>query len=325
MKFGLLLPHFGDYCTYERVFGNVRWMEEAGFNSVWVRDHLSFRPHAFEGQSTMFLEPFTTLSAIAPLTEKLILGTATIVTFRHPLVTSQAFGTLAYIAKGRIIAGVGAGTHKASFDAVGLPFEKRVKIIEEMIEILRLTWSQDHVSYHGEIYNFDDMTIDPKPPPGTPIYYGGLTNAAVRRTAKYCDGWLPQRMPFKILDRMVANLRELEAQQQRQKRIAISYFPLANIDRDSTRARKRIGMDRLVENLGHMIQEKKWKGISATEEDLEGSIVVGSPQECVDQLARFQERGFDEIVFDLRNTFDEWETMLDLLATGVLPHFREDD
>jgi alkanesulfonate monooxygenase SsuD/methylene tetrahydromethanopterin reductase-like flavin-dependent oxidoreductase (luciferase family) len=194
-----------------------------------------------------------------------------------------------------------------------------------MIEILRLTWSQDHASFHGEIYHFDDMTIDPKPAADTPIYYGGLTKAAVRRTVKYCEGWLPQRTPFRILDGMVDLLRKLEEEQGKQKRTAISYFPITSIDRDSSRARKRVGMERLIENLAHMIQEKGWKGISPTERDLEGAFVAGSPQECVDQLGRFQERGFDEIAFDLRNTFDEWESWLELLATEVLPHFKERD
>jgi alkanesulfonate monooxygenase SsuD/methylene tetrahydromethanopterin reductase-like flavin-dependent oxidoreductase (luciferase family) len=322
MKFGLLLPHFGDYCSHERVFGHVRWMEEVGFNSVWVRDHLSFRPHAFEGQSSVFLEPFTTLTAIAALTQKLMLGTATVITFRHPLVTSQLFGSLNYVSKGRVIPGIGAGTPKISFDSVGLPYEKRGRIVEELIQILRITWSQEKASFHGEFYNFDDVTIDPRPSADTPIYYGGLTSAAVRRTVKFCDGWLPQRMPFRVLDGMLANLRDLEAKQQKQKRIAITYFPLTSIDRDGTRARQRIGMDRLVANLAHMIEEKGWKGVTPSEKELEGSVIVGSPQECVDQIGEIQKRDIDEIAFDMRNTFDEWETALELLATHVLPHFK---
>jgi alkanesulfonate monooxygenase SsuD/methylene tetrahydromethanopterin reductase-like flavin-dependent oxidoreductase (luciferase family) len=240
------------------------------------------------------------------------------------LVTSQLFETLAYVAKGRLIAGVGAGTPRAPFDAVGLPYEKGPKIVEEMIEILRLTWSQDHASFHGEIYHFDDMTIDPKPPADTPIYYGGLTKAAVRRTVKYCDGWLPQRAPLKILDNLVASIRRLEEEQGKEKLIRISYFPHISIDRDSARARQRIGVDRLVGNLASQIERNNWKGISATEKDLEGSLVVGNPQKCVDQLKSFQERGFDEIVFDLRNTFDEWEASIELLATDGLPHFKQD-
>jgi probable F420-dependent oxidoreductase len=298
-------------------------MEEVGFNSVWVRDHLAFRPHAFEGQSTLFLEPFTTLAAIAALTKKLVVGTATIITFRHPLVTSQLFGTLAYIAKGRMIAGLGAGSARKNFDAVGLPFEKRGPIIDEMLQILRLSWTQENISFHGEIFNFDNMTIHPRPAADTPIYYGAMSEFALRRAVKYCDGILPQRTPFIVLDRQIAYLRELEEKEGRKKRCGVIYFPLSSIDRDSKRAYQRIGVERLVQYVGEMIQQKKWEDVSATEKGLEGAIIAGSPQQCVDQVGKLQERDLDEIVFDLRNTFDEWENALELLATSVLPHFKE--
>lgn len=323
MKFGLRIPHYGEYCTYERIFGQAHWIEESGFNSVWVRDHLSFRPHPWEKQYTNLLEPFTTLAAIAPLTQKLILGTSTVVTYRHPLVTSALFGTLAYIAKGRIVAGIGAGGIRAPFDAVGLPFDKRGKIVEEFLRILRLTWSQDNVSFHGEFYNFDDITIDPKPPAGTPLYYGGLSKAAVRRAVTYCDGILFQHAPFKMLDDLIVHMRQLEEKQGKGKPTIISYSPWCSIHRDSAKAWERINIERLAQSLKHRIsQDERWKGIGEEKKDLEGTIVVGSPQECVDQLAPFQERGYDEIVLDFRNTYDRWEESIELLATDVLPHFR---
>ena len=323
MKFGLLLPHFGDHCSVKNVLGHVRWMEEAGFNSVWVRDHLEFHPHEFEGKSSVFLEPFTTLAAIAARTERLVLGTATIITFRHPLVTSQLVGTLAYLANGnRLIIGVGTGVTPQDFCASGLPFEKRGKIVEELLQILRLTWGQDHASFHGEFYHFEDITIEPKPPVDTPIYYGGWSKAGLRRTVTYCDGWLPQRMPYKVLDKLTADLQAMQEKYQSRKKIAITYFPLCSIDRDSARARKRIGIERIVGELKTLSEEDGW-GVEATEENLGGMIIVGSPQQFVDEIGKFVDRGIDEIAFDLRNTFDEWEKSLELLAAEVLPHFKE--
>jgi len=319
MKFGLRIPHFGEHCTYDRIFNQARWIEEAGFNSVWVRDQLSFRPHGFEGQSTSLLEPFTTLTGIAMLTKKLMLGTSTIVTYRHPLVTSALFGTLSYISKGRVLAGIGAGGVRASLDAVGLPFERRGKVVEEMLEILRLTWQQDNVSFHGEFYNFDDMTVDPRPPAHTPIYYGGITKISIRRAIKFCDGWLPSRVPFIVLDNLLNYLHEMEEKEG--KKISISYSPLTSIDKDSATARKRIGMERILANFGRQIERYKWKGFPPTEENLEGELIVGSPQECVDQLARLKERGVEEVLFDMRNSYDVWEASLELLAAEVLPYF----
>ena len=323
MKIGLRIPHYGEFCTHERIFEGARWIEAAGFHSVWVRDHLSFHPHAWEKQYTNILEPFTTLSAIAALTKKLILGTSTVVIYRHPLVTSALFGTLAYIAKGRVIVGIGAGGVPAPFEAVGLPFDKRGKMVEEFLQVLRLTWTQDHASFQGEFYKFNDVTIDPKPPAGTPLYYGGISKAAVRRAVTYGDGILFQHAPFKMLDDLVAHMRKLEEKQQKQKPTILSYSPWLSIDRDSRKAWGCMNMERVVQSLKRpMSLDERWKAIGTSPEDLEGTFVVGSPQECVDQLAKFKERGYDEIVLDLRNIMDRWDESLELLATDVLPHFK---
>jgi probable F420-dependent oxidoreductase len=323
MKIGLRIPHYGEFCTHERIFEGARWIEQAGFHSVWVRDHLSFHPHAWEKQYTNILEPFTTLSAIAALTKTLTLGTSTVVIYRHPLVTSALFGTLAYIAKGRVIVGIGAGGVPAPFEAVGLPFDKRGKMVEEFLQILRLTWTQDHASFQGEFYKFNDVTIDPKPPSGTPLYYGGISKAAVRRAVTYGDGILFQHAPFKMLDDLVAHMRKLEEKQQKQKPTILSYSPWLSIDRDSRKAWGYMNMERVVHSLRRpMSLDEKWKAIGTSPKDLEGTFVVGSPQECVDQLAKFKERGYDEIVLDLRNIMDRWDESLELLATDVLPHFR---
>jgi probable F420-dependent oxidoreductase len=324
MKFGLRLPHYGEWGTHERIFGQAHWIEEAGFHSVWVRDHLSFRPHPWERQANNILEPFTTLSALAALTKKIILGTATVVPYRHPLITSALFGTLAFIAKGRVIVGVGAGGVRAPFDAVGMPFDKRGKIVEEFLQILRLTWSQDHVSFHGEFYNFDDITIAPKPPENTPIYYGGISKAAIRRAVTYGEGVVLQHAPFIILDDLVAHMRGLEEKQKKQKPTILNYCPWVSIDRDSRKAWERMNMERVTDSLRKTVAaNERWKGVGTTKESLAGAIVVGSPQECVDQLAKFKERGYDEIVLDFRNTLDQWDESIELFAAEVLPHFGE--
>jgi alkanesulfonate monooxygenase SsuD/methylene tetrahydromethanopterin reductase-like flavin-dependent oxidoreductase (luciferase family) len=324
MKIGFRYPLYGEFGTRERIFNGAPSIEKAGFYSIWLRDHLYFQPHAWEKQVSNILEPFTTLSAIAAVTEKLVLGTATVVPYRHPLVTSALFGTLAYIAKGRIIAGIGAGGIPAPFEAVGLPFEKRGKMVEEFLQILRLTFDQDHVSFHGEFYNFDDVTIDPKPPADTPLYYGGLSKAAMRRAVTYCDGILLQHAPFKILDDLVAHMRKLEEKQKKEKPTVLSYSPWLSIDRDSQKAWERMSLQKVAHSLRHQItQDERWKEISDRKEDLEGAMICGSPQECVDQMARFKERGYDELALDLRNTLDRWDESLELLATEVLPHFKE--
>jgi len=88
---GVLLPHFGAESTWERLVGFAPRLEQLGYRSVWVRDQINYHPHGFESRSSRFVDPFMTLSAVGMLTRRVILGTATVVTFRHPLVVSQLF------------------------------------------------------------------------------------------------------------------------------------------------------------------------------------------------------------------------------------------
>src|SRR5919199_3079480 len=151
---GVLLPHFGAESTWERLFGFAPRLEQLGYRSVWVRDHINFHPHGFEDQSSRFVDPFITLTSIGMLTRRMALGTGTIIPFRHPLVVSQLFGSMAAACGGRIIAGIGVGTPVASFQAVEMPYETRWQACCELAHILRVSWSGENVSYNGKLYHF---------------------------------------------------------------------------------------------------------------------------------------------------------------------------
>ena len=89
MQFGVLLPHFGKEASPSRIIDGSRMCEELGFHSVWVRDHLIWHPHGMEKSGLKFVEPIVTLSAVAAVTKKIILGIAVLVPVRWPLKVSQ--------------------------------------------------------------------------------------------------------------------------------------------------------------------------------------------------------------------------------------------
>ena len=201
-RFGLLLPHFGQAANVDRVVGGAPQFEEWGFSAVFVRDNLMFRGHGFEPPGTTMMDPFTTLAAIAASTERLTVGFATLVPIRDPVVTSQLLGGLSNLAgPGRFLVGIGAGGQKDSFRALGIDWDSRTELVKEYVQVMRTTWMGEHVKHRGEFFQFEDVTIDPRPPPDTPIWYGGSTPASVRRALEYCDGWFPGRCPLKTLDR----------------------------------------------------------------------------------------------------------------------------
>ena len=86
-RYGLLLPHFGEQATRPRLMRAIQQAERYGFDSVWVRDHIVFHPHRMEPQDRTFIDPFIVLGMAAALTERITLGTASIVPHRHPIHT----------------------------------------------------------------------------------------------------------------------------------------------------------------------------------------------------------------------------------------------
>jgi len=162
--------------------------EAAGFDSVWIGDSLTARPRH---------EPLTLLAAVAGRTRRLRLGTAVLLpALRSPVGLAQVVGTLDRVAEGRVILGVGIAADtppiRREFTHAGVPFERRVGRVLEMLEICRALWSRDHVSFSGTHFMLEDATVEPKPPRpgGPPIWIGGSGPTALREAARF-DAWFP--------------------------------------------------------------------------------------------------------------------------------------
>jgi alkanesulfonate monooxygenase SsuD/methylene tetrahydromethanopterin reductase-like flavin-dependent oxidoreductase (luciferase family) len=311
---GVLLPHFGSASTWDRIFGFAPRLQELGYRSVWVRDQINFQPHGFEDPSSRFLDPFMTLAGIGVLAPELTLGTGSIIPFRHPLVVSQLFGSLAALCGDRIIAGIGVGTPQKSFAAVGMPYGDRWQACRELAHILRLSWSGDHVSYHGNLYEFDDVTIDPRPRADTPIWYAGSSYKAIKRVAEYSDGWLPGRCPFPTLDRGLELLRTAGEEQGRT--FGVGIIPVVSIASSREEALEKIDVDAL---LAAMARRPGFVGSIDTVGDLRGALIAGSPEDCAAEVQEFVNRGIDHLVLDLRLRVEEYEQALEQFAQEVLP------
>ncbi|HEX6023422.1 MAG TPA: LLM class flavin-dependent oxidoreductase, partial [Solirubrobacter sp.] len=94
-RYGLLLPHFGVYADRDRLLDGARLAEQMGFDSVWVRDHLIFEPHGeMEDPNRSFFDALITLTAVGAVTERIELGTGSLIPFRHPLEVALSVATL---------------------------------------------------------------------------------------------------------------------------------------------------------------------------------------------------------------------------------------
>lgn len=324
MKFGLLLPHFGEYADRDRILAGSRRAEELGFDSVWVRDHLLFEPHGeFESAHKDFYEPLTVLTAIGAVTQQITLGTATLIPYRHPLVTEFTLASMTHLFGPRIIAGWGAGTFDHEFEAVGMGGIFRPELVESNARIFERVWSEDGVTYSDDHYSFEDVSLYPKPTGPIPFWYGGATPASARRAAEYCDGWMPGRITLKTIEKRVSAMREIVAENGRPMP-TVGVVPPTTIAETEAEAWAGTSVDGL---LRWANERGKWwvkppSGRFETVEDIEGSLIAGTPDQVISQTRRFEEVGVDHLVFDMRLSFDRWYPSIELLGRYVLPELR---
>jgi probable F420-dependent oxidoreductase len=325
MKYGLLLPHFGQHADRKKLLDGAEMAEELDFDSVWVRDHLLFEPHGeFEDSNKDFYEPLTVLTAIGAVTDTITLGTATLIPYRHPLTVAHALATLSHIVGSRIIAAFGAGTFDHEFEAVGLGGVFRPELVESTARILETVWSSDEVTYEDDHYRFENATIHPKPAGPIPLWYGGATPASARRAAEYCSGWIPGRITLRTIEQRVRQMRDIVSENGREMP-TVGVVPPTSIAETHDAAMEGTN----VEGLLRWANERgKWwvkptSGRFETVEDIEGSMIAGTPDEVATQTRRFGEIGVDHVVFDTRLSFDRWFENIMMLGREVLPRLRE--
>jgi probable F420-dependent oxidoreductase len=322
MTFGVLIPHFGAHASRQRIVAGSMLVERLGFDAVWVRDHLLWTPHGHEGTDLTFVEPLAALAAIASVTERIYLGTAVLIPLRWPLKLAQDLAALSYLSGGRVIAGLGTGHNHEELAAAGFDADERREILAETVVILRRIWSEDVVTHAGPRFPFESVRIEPKPVRALPIWYGGTTRASVRAAVAAYDGWMPSGMPIDTLDDRLAYMAERAAEADRPAP-SVSLVPRVSIARSRAEARRGLDVHALsTGSEGSKFWLKPKSGSFDTIDDLRGIVVVGDPDEVVDQILELSERPIDHFVFDLRGQFDRYEESLELIAERVLPSVR---
>jgi probable F420-dependent oxidoreductase len=192
MKFGFVLPNYGDKIGAQDLVQIARVCEEVGFDSVWATDHIVMPKEQREPYGQL-LEPFVTLSYVAASTERVKLGTSSIVLpQRNPILVAKQAAALDVFSGGRVILGMGIGWAEKEFGYMGADFRRRASIMEEDVSLMRSLWSDETVNFKGKYFKLDDAVFLPKPVQGKiPIWIAGNSEGALRRAIRIGDGWHP--------------------------------------------------------------------------------------------------------------------------------------
>lgn len=318
-RFGLLLPHFGEHADQDLLVEGARRAEQLGYDSLWVRDHLVFHPHGMEGTDRTFIEPFVTLTYLAGVTEHIGLGAATIIPFRHPINMAYSVASMSWMTRRRFDLGIGAGNFQHEFDVIGQGELKRPALMQEQAQIARRLWTGESVDWHSELYDFDDVDLTPQPVHPVPLWWGGATPASARMAVEFCDGWLPGRITFPTYEARVAKIREMTAEQGKPM-IMTGAVPVTSLDDTTSAAIERLNVPGLIKNAN---AQKFWLKPESGEftriEELDGSILAGTPDDVVRGVQRYQEIGCDLLIIDFRMRFDDWLEQLETFAREVMP------
>ncbi len=229
-QFGLDVGIYGPLAEPDNVFRLAQFAESAGFDSIWLADHVVF-PTQFEAKypfsadgrfpsptSDPLLEPIASMGVLAGATNTIKIGTAVlIIPYRNPVLLARMLITIDQFSGGRVILGAGVGWLKEEFEALDTAdFALRGKATDEYLEIFKALSAGGEVSFDGETYSFPPVHSVPgsvqRPHP--PILIGGVSNPALRRVVRH-GGWLALALGPKQLPERMAKLKEIAAAEGR--------------------------------------------------------------------------------------------------------------
>ncbi|MYX39265.1 MULTISPECIES: TIGR03619 family F420-dependent LLM class oxidoreductase [unclassified Streptomyces] len=200
MRIGVNVPNFGPGTDPGVLRDWARTVEGLGFDLLMVSDHVVVTPDVAEQYPAPFYEPFTTLSWLAGVTDRIRLGTTVLILpYRHPLLTARMAANLNMLSGGRLVLGVGVGWARQEFAALGVPFERRGALTDEHLTALRGAW-KDEADYAGG---------------PVPLWIGGNSAAGRRRAVRVGDAWHPLRFTLPWLREAVGELASQAREQGR--------------------------------------------------------------------------------------------------------------
>lgn len=307
MKFGL---HIGQQnISMEEIRRTWRWADTAGFDWVDVWDHFYEAPY-FDGNGSCF-EATACMAAMACETSNVRIGVLVLgMNYRHPAILANTLATIDQLSGGRLEIGLGAGWHEQEYAAYGIPFlpiGKRMDILEEGVQVVRQLTTQDRSNFEGKYFQLRNAACNPKPVQARPrIWVGGNgQKRTLRIAARYADGWntpYPGVEEFKQLQGVLDMWCEKEGRDP------------ATIERNVNLS---FHMAAMAKDIDRVEQQFKETWGPAAEYQRNRGMVLGTPDQAIDLVKRFEDAGAARVNIALRPPLD-WDA-LHAWAAEVIP------
>jgi probable F420-dependent oxidoreductase len=217
-----------DQGSWKHMLDRAKAADAAGIDRLVVSDHVVYgenleaygRPELGgaaggkqpTGPDGLWLEPLTVLSVLAGITTQVRLGTNIVIAaLRRPVVLAKTLSTLDVLSDGRVDLGVGVGWQREEYEAAGLEFEGRGRLLDHSLSVMQTLWREQRASYSDDLLSFEAIHQMPKPRQagGVPIWVSGTINPRViKRIARFGSGWIPWGPSAKEIATAIVQMRE---------------------------------------------------------------------------------------------------------------------
>lgn len=272
-------------------------------------DSLGFDCIYFADQIANFMDPLHLLTFIAAITKEVRQGTCVyLLPLRNPFFVAKYISTIQRLSGRRFSFGVGVGWRKGEFDVLNVPWNKRGRIADEALRLLKTAWSSNTFSFRGEFFSAENLDLNCSLEQQPEIMIGGNSDSAIRRAVKYGDGWIPTDLTVEEYEKTLPIIkRMLEDVGREYERFKISSHLILSLGKEAEEGKrlaqegaKRFGIDE--------IEYRRW-------------TLSGSPAEVSERLASYKKVGVSYHVLALyqHSSSDDIFTRLKILVKEVLP------
>ena len=294
----------------------ARRAEEPGFDRVTIDEHVM---DGNPPRSTLTGIP--AMAAAAGATRALRVMTGIVIgPLYHPVMLAKMAATLDLVSNGRLDLGIGISGQRDTqieFEALDISLRTRGRRTDEIMQVVKRLWTEEHVTHQGRFFNFEDLTLLPRPAqqPYPPIWVAGRSEAAMRRAALLGDGWYPYLFTVRRLRRSNETVRNYAEEAGRDlsgfhrglnQPTAISHNPIE-------------ALEMAVSNVG-----QRYVTAERNAEDIATALcITGTPEDCIRAVEERVDAGVRDFIFSfLSSDAEGMFGQMEMFAGSVMPHFR---